>query len=120
MLADLHPLLHQSSNWFKEMVDEREVASEVRSSELEMGWSSSDDPIGSRGDTATSSPSSSRRREIRPFHALREECTLDTDTLFRFTDIFQFPEEVRIRLPREGEKAYHFSPGEVCFYEATF
>ena len=77
VLADLHPLLHQFSNWFKEMVDEREVASEVRSSELEMGWSSSDDPIGSRGDTTTSSPSSSRRREIRPFHALREDCALD-------------------------------------------
>ena len=37
VVADLHLLLHQSLNWFKEMVDEREVVSEVRSSELETG-----------------------------------------------------------------------------------
>ena len=30
VLADLHHLLHQSLNWFKEMVGEREVVSEVR------------------------------------------------------------------------------------------
>lgn len=46
--------------------------------------------------------------------------TLIVDTLFRFRDRFQFPEEVRICLPCEGEKAYHFSPREVCFYEAAF
>ena len=45
---------------------------------------------------------------------------LDPDTLFRFRDRFQFPEEVRICLPRKGEKACHFLPGEVCFYEAPF
>ena len=45
---------------------------------------------------------------------------LDPDTLFRFRDRFQFPEEVRICLPRKGEKACHFLLGEVCFYEAAF
>ena len=30
VLADLHHLLHQSLNWFKEMVGEREVVSKVR------------------------------------------------------------------------------------------
>ena len=120
VLAYLHPLLHQSLNWFKEMVGEMEVVSEVRSSELEMGLSSSDNPIKAEGDSTASSPLSSGQREIRPFHALREECALDTDTLFRFKDSFQFPEEVRILLLREREKACAFSPGEVCFYKAAF
>ena len=119
MLADLYPLLHQSLNWFREMVGEREGIYEVRSSKLEMGLSSSDDPIEVEGDTATFGLSSSRQRENRPFHALKEECALDTDTLFRFRDIFQFPEEVRIQLPHEGEKAYTFSPREVCFYDVA-
>ena len=120
MLADLHPLLPQALNWFKEMVGKREVVSEVRSSELETGLSSSDDPIEAKFDTATLGPLSFGRREVRSFHAFKDECALETDTLFRFRDKFQFLNEVRIRLPREGEKACHFSPGEVCFYEAAF
>ena len=120
VLANLHPLLHQSSNWFKEMVDEREVASEVRFSELEIGLSSSDDLVGVGEDTAASGASSSGRREIRPFHALREDYALDPNTFFRFRDRFKFPEEVTICLPQEDEKACHFSPGEVCFYKAAF
>ena len=99
---------------------EREVVFEVRSSELETRLSSSDDPVEAEGEIATFGPSSSGWREIRPFHALREECALDANILFRFRDRFQFPEEVRIRLPQEGEKAYDFLPGEVCFYEAAF
>ena len=67
VLADLHPLLHQSSNWFKEMVDEREVVSEVRFSELKTGLLSSGDPVKAKGDTVASGPSSSKRKEIRPF-----------------------------------------------------
>jgi len=89
--------------------------SEVRSSELETRLSSSDDHDEAKVDIAASS-----RREIRAFHAFREECALDTDTLFRFRDRFQFPKGVRVRLPCEREKAYHFSPGEVCFYEVAF
>ena len=69
-------------------MDEREVASKVRSSELEMGWSSSDDPIEAGGDTTALSPSSSGRKEIKPFHALREDCALDFNTFFRFRDKF--------------------------------
>ena len=56
LLANLHPLLHQSLNWFKEMVGERDVVSEVRSSELETGLSSSDDPIEAEVDTVASDP----------------------------------------------------------------
>ena len=50
--------------------------SKVRSSELEIGLSSSDKPV--EGDTAVSAP-----REVRAFHALEEECRLDNETLSR-------------------------------------
>ena len=69
--------------------------SEVRSSELKTGLSSSGDPV--VGDIAVSSP-----REVRAFYALREECGLDADTLGRLRDRFQFPERVRVRLPWGG------------------
>ena len=119
VLVNLHPLLHQSLNWLKEMVGKR-VVSEVRSSKLEIGLSSRDDLVEAEFDTVALGPLSFGQMEVRSFHALREECALEANTLFRFRDRFQFPIEVRIRLPREGEKAYHFSLGEVCFYEAAF
>ena len=52
----------------------------MRSIELEMGLSSNDDLVRVGGDTTASGHSSSGRREIRPFHALREKCALDVDT----------------------------------------
>ena len=82
--------------------------------------SSSDELVEAKGDTTAFGLSSSGWKEIRPFHALREECALDVNTLFRFRNRFQFLEEVRIRLPREGEIACHFSHGKVCFYKAAF
>ena len=63
---------------------EREIISEVRSSELETELSSSGDPI--EGDTTVSTP-----QEVRAFHALEEVCGLDANTLGRFKDRFQFP-----------------------------
>ena len=92
---------------------EREIISEVRSSELETGLLSSGDPV--EGDTTVSAP-----REVRAFHALEEVCGLDADTLGRFKDRFQFPKRVKVRLPNEEDQACHFFPGEVCFYESTF
>ena len=86
--------------------------SEVRSSELETGLSSSGDLV--EGDTAVSNP-----RDVRAFYALKEECGLDADTLGRFKDRFQFPERVRVHLRSEVERARHFFPREVCFYEST-
>ena len=115
VLADLLSLLHQSVSWFEELVGNRGAMSEVRSSKLETRLLSSNEPIEAKVDIAASG-----RREVRAFHALSEECALDVDILFRFRDRFQFPEEVRIRLPHEGKRAWHFSLGEVCFYEATF
>ena len=56
---------------------EREVVFEVRSSELETRLSSSDDPVEAEGEIAMFGPSSSGWREIRPFHAFREECAIE-------------------------------------------
>ena len=93
----------------------RGIMFEVRSSELEIGLSSSDDLVKVEEDTTASGP-----REVRAFHAFEEVCGLDSDTLSRFRDRFQFPERVQIPLPGREERACHFLPGEVCFYEATF
>ena len=86
---------------------------EVGSSELETGLSSSGDLV--EGDTAVFAS-----REVRAFHAFKEVCDLDVDTLGRFKDRFQFSERVRVRLPNEEDRAYHFFPREVCFYEPAF
>ena len=112
-LADLLPLLRPSIDWFESLVKERETMSKVRSSELENGLSSSGDPV--EGDTTVSIP-----REVRAFEALEEGCGLDIDTPSRFKDRFQFPERVRVRLPNEKDRACHFFPREVCFYESAF
>ena len=112
-LADLFPLLRQSIDWFEGLVREQKEISEVRSSKLETGLSSSGDPV--EGDTVVSAPC-----EVRAFYALGEVCGLDVDMLGRFKDKFQFLERVRVRLPDEEDRACHFFPGAVCFYESTF
>ena len=112
-LADLLPLLHQLIDWFKSLMKEQGIMSEVRSSELETRLSSSDKSM--EGDTTVFVP-----RKVRAFHALEEVCGLDADILSRFKGRFQFPDRVRVHLPREEEQACHFFPEEVCFYEAAF
>ena len=89
--------------------------SEVRLSEIETGLSSNDSPVEARGDTAVSA-----FREVRAFYAFDEVCDLDGDTLSRFKNRFQFPDRVRVRLPRKKDWACHFFPREVCFYEVAF
>ena len=86
---------------------------EVRSSKLETGLSSSGDP--ERGDTTFSTP-----RVVKHFHAFEEVCGLDDETVGRFKDRFQFPERVRVRRPTNEDRACHFFPGEVRFYEVAF
>ena len=93
-MADLLPLLRQSIDWFESLVREQEIMSKVRSSELEIGLSSNDGPVEAGSDTAVSAP-----WEDRAFNALDEVCGLDTDTLSRFKDRFQFPDRIRFRLP---------------------
>ena len=110
VLGELSPVLGQSLAWFE---GETKGMSEVRSSELETGLSSSEGPV--KGDTAVSVP-----RPVRAFYALGEACGLDTDTVARFKDRFQFPEQVRVRRPGNEDRACHFFPGEVCFDEAAF
>ena len=83
VLANLFPLLCKSVDWFEDLVGEWRVMSKVRSSELETGLSSSDDPIEVEEDTATSSP-----RKVRAFSALGEACGLDAETLSKFRDRF--------------------------------
>ena len=115
VLADLYPLLYQSVDWFEELVDKQRVMLEVRSSDLDMGLSSSDDPVEVEEDTMVAGP-----REVKAFSTHGEECGLDVETFSRFRDRFQFPKRVRIHCPHKGEQAYHFSLGEVCFYKAAF
>ena len=82
-LADLVPLLCQSIDWFEGLVSERGAMSKVRSSELEIGLSSSDNPVEVGEDTIVSIP-----REVGAFSALREECSLDVEILSRFSNRF--------------------------------
>ena len=87
--------------------------SEVRSSELDTRLSSSGEPV--EGDTTIFT-----LREVRAFYALEEVCGLAADTIARFRDKFQFPERVRVHRPNDEDRACHFFPGEICFYEAAF
>ena len=82
VLLELYPLIHQSFIWHhlnNEMVKERV---DVRSSELDRGLSSNDNPIGVEVDTTTSKPSSSS--QPKPFHVLKEK------NIRRFRKRFQF------------------------------
>ena len=83
VLADLFPLLRQSVDWFEELVGEWRVMSKVRSNELDIGLSSSDDPVEVKEDTVVVGP-----REVRAFLALGEEYGLDAETISRFRDRF--------------------------------
>ena len=96
-------------------MSERGAMLEVQSSELETRLSSSDDLMEVEEDIIVFV-----LREVRAFHAPGEVCSLDDETLSRFKGRFQFPDRVRICLPREEERDCHFSSMEVCFYEAVF
>ena len=62
VLGDMFPLLCQSIDWFEGLVSERGEISEVRSSEFEIGLSSSDDPVEMGDDTTVFIP-----KEVRAF-----------------------------------------------------
>ena len=109
-IGELSLILGQSLAWFK---GETGRMAEVRSSELETRLSSSGGPEG--GDTAISAP-----RVVRTFDALEEVCGLVDEIVGRFKDRFQFPECVRVRRPTNKDRACHFFPGEIYFYEAAF
>ena len=76
---------------------EEKVGSKIRSSELEMVLLSNNNPVEVEVDTVALAPSSSKppssktsKTNTRAFHSLKEKCTLDKDTLFRFRDRFFF------------------------------
>ena len=125
-MVNLYPLLCQSLDWFRsvqEVLWSERMGSEIRSSDLETGLSSNVGTAETDTDTAASipvSPHPSVLPSSRPFHALKEKCSLNEETLGRFRDRFQFPEETRICLPRSGENSCSFARGEVCFYEVAF
>ena len=105
-LADLYPLLRQSLDWFqslREMLVEVGVGSKVRSSELETGLLSSDKPVEVEVDTTVTVPLSSKpsssKKKSRAFHALKEECTLDEDTLLGLEIDFNFLMRLRFSCP---------------------
>ena len=110
VIGEPSQILGQSLAWFE---GETRRMAKVISSELETGLSSSGG-LGV-GDTAVSTP-----REVRAFHALEEVCGLDADTVDRFKDRFQFPEHVHVRWLTNEDRACHFFPDEVYFYEAAF
>ena len=85
------------------------MSGEVRSSELEMGLSSSDD----REVPEVTSPSTS-------YKAWNILCALSRKDEKWSRDRFQFPDSVKIRIPSDEDRACHFYADEVCFYEADF
>ena len=108
-LGDLYPLLQQSLSWFKSIrgVLRRE---NMGSGCQERGSSSDVVADGAVTDTATFVPPPlsvlpSTSATSRPFHALKEKCSLEVDVFNKFRDRFQFPNETRARLPKKGEKA---------------
>ena len=103
--------------------------SDIRTSELETGLSSSGETTDKNFEIvvlkspSSSKPSSSSKTSSSssiPFHAFFESCLLESRHLKSIRKIFQFPKGVVIRLPRSNEKACTFAYGEVSFYEATF
>ena len=98
VLADLHPLLYKSLTWFKfvcrDLRRER-IGSKVRSSDVKRGSSCGVGTTRVGVDTTTSMPSSlpssshsSASATPRPFHALKEKCTLKVDVFSKFRDRF--------------------------------
>ena len=123
-LGDLYPLLQKSLSWFKSICGVLRQEN-IGSGDQERALSSSVVADRAVTDTATSvlppfSVLPSTSTTPRPFHALKEKCSLKVDVFNKFRDRFQFPNETRARLPQKGKKACAFAHGEVCFYKAAF
>ena len=114
--VELYPLIQ--FHLVSEMVKERVVSSEVRLSELDTRFSSSDNLVGMEVDMVMSKTSTSSL--CKPFQALIVECVLEGKHLKNFRKCFQLPTKMKIHLPHLGEKASAFAHDHVCFYEADF
>ena len=97
-LGVLYPLLLKSQVWFwsvRGILRRESMGLEERSSDLERGLSSTAGEEGAGVDTATTvlsrAPSSSHSPApavIRPFHALKENCSLKIEVFSKFKDRF--------------------------------
>ena len=83
--------------------------SEVRSSELETGLSSSED----HGALDVTSPST-------PHKAWDICCFLREKDKKRIRDRFQFPSSIKIRIPNVDDRTCHSYADKMCFYEVDF
>ena len=83
--------------------------SEVRSSDLETGLSSSNDRVISKATFVSSL-----------YKAWTISCSLTGKDEQQTRDRFQFPDSVKIRIPSDEERACHSYADEVCFYETDF
>lgn len=116
VLLSLYPLVHFSVGFAQSF--EKRVMSEdrVRSSDLEIGLSSSEKTITQVMDTASSL--------LLTFQAWKEKCGyLRKDyekTRDRIVDKYQFPPLALIRFPEVDERACTFLPEGLCFYKSYF
>jgi len=85
------------------------MSRELRSSELEMGLSSSNDHVIHEVISLST-----------PYKAWSIPCALLEKDEKRIKDRFQFPDSVRIRILSDEDRACHSYADEVCFYEADF
>ena len=125
VLTTLYPLIHHSliaHHLEMTVIEYRDT--NVRSSELETGLSSSSEFMDKDFEIVVSKPSSSSKPFFSlssiPFHALSESCSLEQRHTKSIRKRFQFPGGVVTRLPYSNEKACSFAHGEVSFYKATF
>ena len=114
VLIGLYPLLrHSLIAHHLEMTSIKYRDSDVRSSELETGLSSSGESSDQDFEFVVSKPPSSSKPSS-------FSCLLELRHLKSIRKRFQFPNGVSIRLPRPNEKACTFAHGKISFYEATF
>ena len=85
------------------------MSGEVRFSELEMGFSSSDNSVIPK----VTSPST-------PYKAWNISCALSRKDEKRIRDRFQFPDFVKIRISSGEDRTCHSYADKVCFYEVDF
>ena len=103
-LSSLFPLVFHSARVARSL-----KMSEVRSSDLDTGLSSSDNHV----IPEVTSPST-------PYIAWNIPCALSRKDEKQIRDRFQFPNFVKIRIPSDKDRAYHSYTDEVCFYEVDF
>ena len=104
VLSSLFPMVSHSARAARLL-----KMSEVRSSDLETGLSTSDDHVVSEATSVST-----------PYKAWNISCSLMRKDEQQIGDRFQFPDSVKIRISSDEEKACHSFADEVCFYKDDF